>query len=651
MAETKVINLEVKDNSEKAAKGFKNLNKEIKNTESSVKDTEEASKELGSATDSVTGGMLGKFKGLYTSVQTVVRGMNFLKLAIIGTGLGALLIAIVSIKQAFTSSEEGQNKFAKLLGVIGAVVGNLLDLLSDLGEFLIDVFTNPVEYIKKFAQLIKENIVNRFNGLLELIPQLGKAVSALFKGNFSEAGKIATNAVAKVTLGVDDLTGKINAATEATKAFIEEQIREAKIAGQIADDRAKADKLERGLIVQRAKADRDIADLREKAINREKFTTKERIAFLEEAQRIEDAITIKEIKAAKLRRDAKIEENKLSKSNKEELKEEEELKAKVIELETRSLLASKTLTKGIQTLRAEDLADAKAKQEEKKKLIDEQAAKEKLANAESLKQAKEKAAKEIEIADKQYDLLQKLRNTDQEQEIYELAKSYDAKFELANGNFELEKELEIAQKEEIAAINQKYRQQEKAAQDIIDKAEEEANKKKLADDKAILDSKYKMTYDTINALMGLNDLFNAKNEKDARRQFKINKALSLAQASIQTFQAVTGALTAGGNPLKLATGAQFIEAGIAAAVGAANIAKIAGTQFEGGGSSGGGSGGGSTPNLSTPQSVQPNFNIVGDSGVNQLDALKSQPSKVYVVSGEVSSAQALDRNRQRNATL
>jgi tetrahydromethanopterin S-methyltransferase subunit A len=115
MAETKVINLEVKDNSEKAAKGFKNLNKEIKNTESSVKDTEEASKELGSATDSITGGMLGKFKGLYTSVQTVVRGMNFLKLAIIGTGLGALLIAIVSIKQAFTSSEEGQNKFAKYL--------------------------------------------------------------------------------------------------------------------------------------------------------------------------------------------------------------------------------------------------------------------------------------------------------------------------------------------------------------------------------------------------------------------------------------------------------------------------------------------------------------------------------------------------------
>ena len=644
MAETKVINLEVKDNSEKAAKGFKNLNKEIKNTESSVKDTESASKELGSATNSITGGMLGKFKGLYTSVQTVIKGMNFLKLAIIGTGLGALLIAIVSIKQAFTSSEEGQNKFAKLLGVIGAVVGNLLDLLSDLGEFLIDVFTNPVEYIKKFAQLIKENIVNRFNGLLELIPQLGKAVSALFKGNFSEAGKIATNAVAKVTLGVDDLTGKLNAATEATKKFIEEQIREAKIAGQIADDRAKADKLERGLIVQRAKADRDIADLREKAINREKFTTKERIAFLEEAQRIEDAITIKEIKAAKLRRDAKIEENKLSKSNKEELKEEEELKAKVIELETRSLLASKTLTKGIQTLRAEDLADAKAKQEEKKKLIDEQAAKEKQANDESLKLAKEKAQKELEIEKARIQNLQNIENeflaqleqaeneyydsklTAQQLEIQNTQDKYFNLIEQANQFGQDTSILEQAQKDELSKINDKYREDE------------------IKKDKDLQNQKQEAVKSTLSTLSNLAELFAGKSEAQQKRAFKIQKAVNIAQATIDTYKAANLALASAPPPLS------FAFAGAAITAGLLNVKSIASQQFGGGASSGGGS---SAPSISTstPQSVQPNFNIVGDSGVNQLDALKSQPSKVYVVSGEVSSAQALDRNRQRNATL
>jgi hypothetical protein len=35
----------------------------------------------------------------------------------------------------------------------------------------------------------------------------------------------------------------------------------------------------------------------------------------------------------------------------------------------------------------------------------------------------------------------------------------------------------------------------------------------------------------------------------------------------------------------------------------------------------------------------------------QLGALQQQPIKAYVVSGEVSTAQALDRNRVRNATF
>ena len=47
----------------------------------------------------------------------------------------------------------------------------------------------------------------------------------------------------------------------------------------------------------------------------------------------------------------------------------------------------------------------------------------------------------------------------------------------------------------------------------------------------------------------------------------------------------------------------------------------------------------------------PSFNVVGDSGVNQLAELQQQPAQAYVVSGEVTTAQALDRNRVQNATL
>ena len=63
----------------------------------------------------------------------------------------------------------------------------------------------------------------------------------------------------------------------------------------------------------------------------------------------------------------------------------------------------------------------------------------------------------------------------------------------------------------------------------------------------------------------------------------------------------------------------------------------------GGGGGGGAGGGGGTQ--------APQFNVVGNNGINQLAQLQMQPIKAYVVSGDVSSAQALDRNRITNGTI
>jgi hypothetical protein len=84
-------------------------------------------------------------------------------------------------------------------------------------------------------------------------------------------------------------------------------------------------------------------------------------------------------------------------------------------------------------------------------------------------------------------------------------------------------------------------------------------------------------------------------------------------------------------------------------MGALQIAAIAKAKYDGGetpSASGGGdvaSGGGA--------STTPQFNTIGSSGVNQLAQLQQQPVQAYVVSGEVTSAQSLDRNRIQNATL
>ena len=207
----------------------------------------------------------------------------------------------------------------------------------------------------------------------------------------------------------------------------------------------------------------------------------------------------------------------------------------------------------------------------------------------------------------------------------------------------------------------KHKAEVEALQKSAD-ARKEANKKIIEDSKARTkeeielenssrQQKLQMASSALSILSDATTLFTAKNEKDARNQFKINKALSLSSAVVNTALAVTGALTAGGNPIKLATGIQFVEAGIAAASGAVSIAKISATQF-GGFGGGGGGGDKTTPTPSqTNQAVTPNFNIVGNNGLNQLNQLKQAPIQAYVVSGQVSTAQALDRNRIRNATF
>jgi hypothetical protein len=267
---------------------------------------------------------------------------------------------------------------------------------------------------------------------------------------------------------------------------------------------------------------------------------------------------------------------------------------------------------------------------------------------------KEKAAKELEdkikLQDEQWYALQKLKNSQQEQELLDLQIAYDKEYEAALNNTILQTELTDKFNKDSAAINKKYADEKAAADKLTADKEIELANKTREQKQAVEKKGIEMS---IAALSVINDLFQmnaAKSEKDARKQFKIQKAFNLASAIANTYLAVTGALTAGGNPIKLATGAQFVEAGIAAAVGGVNIAKISATQFDSksfsqdSGSNGGGGGGGN-------QQMVPQFNTVGNNGINQLAQLQQQPTMAYVVSGQVTSQQALDRNRAQNSSL
>ena len=591
---------------------LKDVNKEKKKANETLKESTANSKDYSGVLgiiDQKTGGAISGFTKLTSSVGGATKGFNLMKVAIIGTGIGALLIALTSLSAAFTSSEEGQNKFAKIMGVIGSVVDNVVTLMSDLGLMIISAFENPQKAIEDFSKLIKDNIVNRFEGLLELLPALGNAVSLLFKGEFAEAGKVAANAVGKVALGVEDVVGKTEAAISATKDFIDEIVKEGKIAGQIADQRAKADKLDRDLIIERANANRDRADLLNKAADRENKNVQEKIGFLKEAGQIEEDITNKEIAAAELRLQAKIAENEQANSTKDDLLEEANLKARLIDLETAKLRKAKLVTTQIATLTAEARATEAAAQA----IIDKKAEEDILKAASD----EEKRILAIKAITDKYKL---------EAELTELEQlEVDEEKRL--------KELELldATEEEKAQIRAFYAGKTKMVKEKNAKQEE-------ALDKSVLNAKLgiaKQGFDLLADIVG----------KDS----KVGKAMAIASATISGTQGVINAFaTASDSPItKVFPAYPFVQAGLAGAFALKNIASIKSVDPTGKGNTGSvpapssGGGGGAPP-------LPPAFNVVGQSDTNQLaDAIggqEQQPIQAFVVSSEVTTAQELDRN-------
>jgi hypothetical protein len=202
-----------------------------------------------------------------------------------------------------------------------------------------------------------------------------------------------------------------------------------------------------------------------------------------------------------------------------------------------------------------------------------------------------------------------------------------------------ETEFQRAQNDIKVKANQEYLDKLKAQDEV------EAARKKKNRDFAI-----EAAQSTLSTISSLTELFGKKNEKAARKAFQINKAAQIANATIDTYKSATsayGSQLVVGDPTSPIRAS--IAAGIAIAAGLVNVAKIASQKFEGGGSSGGGSAPSSAGGGGSMQA--PNFNVIGSSGVNQLAQIQQQPTRAYVVSGDVANGLSLERNRLQNATL
>jgi hypothetical protein len=124
---------------------------------------------------------------------------------------------------------------------------------------------------------------------------------------------------------------------------------------------------------------------------------------------------------------------------------------------------------------------------------------------------------------------------------------------------------------------------------------------------------------------------------------KMGKALSIAQAIIDTYTAANTALKSAPPPFN------FVAAAGVTAAGIANVNAIKNTQVPTSASSSV-----SIPSISQP-SASPQFNLIGQGGVNQLaQSIGSQfnrPMRAYVVGSDINSSQELERKRIKIATF
>jgi hypothetical protein len=197
---------------------------------------------------------------------------------------------------------------------------------------------------------------------------------------------------------------------------------------------------------------------------------------------------------------------------------------------------------------------------------------------------------------------------------------------------------------------------QKEAADAKDKIRKEDLEKERNYRQQLQDLATDSALGTISALKELNSIYDADNKEAAQKAFNRQKALNIGETIISTYSTAQKAYASQFTPVPTpdspARGA--IAAGIAIAGGLARIAAISAQKFQWTdqepatpSASGAAAGGGSIP--------QPQFNIVGQSGTNQLaagiGAQFDQPLRAYVVGGEVSTAQELERRRVRTATF
>ncbi|MCE5346796.1 MAG: hypothetical protein LLG13_11000 [Bacteroidales bacterium] len=152
------------------------LTKGLEQSKSAMRKTGDVSKELGKqmngvfqeaskAIDNVIPGFSRFTSGIgkaLSSVTSFSKGLNVLKIALIGTGIGAIVVALGTLVSYFTSADRGADKFSEKLAGVKAIITTLITRINLFAEGIIAFvnldFKGGIEKMKQAFSNLGESI-------------------------------------------------------------------------------------------------------------------------------------------------------------------------------------------------------------------------------------------------------------------------------------------------------------------------------------------------------------------------------------------------------------------------------------------------------------------------------------------------------------
>ena len=595
--------------------------------------------------------------------QAAIKGVGMAFKVMLGP-LGLVIAAVVAITAYFQRSEEGQNKWTKAIAIAEVVLNNFLDVVSMIGEFLVNAFTKPQETLDKFkgwidsvGEFFKNTFGNIIGGAIEMFvanlqrnfAMIGLAWQKL-KGVFTDNAEGITEAQEKVKQKTEELKAAsekvkegyenlkeagvdaYNAVKGALQEFSAEMQREIEMTIYLENLKADLAKLNRKYMVEDAKAQREINELREIAAQKDKFDAETRAKAGQRAIDLQNQMMDRELYMAKQRLMIHQEEMKMSESKIEDYDKLAELEAALINVETKNSQARrKLISEQLNAQReaaAEEAKIAFAEMEEELALEEERLTKERENTEKILAAADEARAKQLEAARMDYENKLELARNNQ-----------FALLDLEREGLQAQKEMELEFAESIGA------------------------------DKALIEQKYaeyekEIEREKINAKLALQAGFAANLAQIFGEATAVGKAAAIAETTFNTFSAAQKAFSSLASIPVVGPALGTVAAGAAIAGGVARVKKIASTKSglpgdkSGGGSiAGGGSSGGGMPTSVAPSVGQGLASR--DSAANQAstikqgfsEALRENPLQPTLVLDNVTASQSAETQRNETSIL